>query len=127
MNAAQDKNWPLVDPDDHGIRPAGKPDACFYCSSVVGTEHARDCVIVTKRVKVRYTLEIEVDVPYAWNKEFFEFHRNESSWCADNVVDEITAYVERLDSEGGCVCDNFKAEFISVTDGTPKRKIANSD
>ena len=35
---------PLVDPKDDGIRPAGKPDECFYCNrkyygTAIQTEH----------------------------------------------------------------------------------------
>lgn len=29
-------NPPIVKKDDTGIRPAGKPDECFYCHSKVG-------------------------------------------------------------------------------------------
>lgn len=47
--------WPLVDPNDDGIRPAGKPDECFYCNSKVGEEHGRQCCIVTKLVRLEYT------------------------------------------------------------------------
>ena len=31
-----ENNWPLVDKNDDGIRPAGRQDACFYCGQRVG-------------------------------------------------------------------------------------------
>jgi hypothetical protein len=37
-------NWPLVAPNDDGIRPAGPRDACFYCRQKVGQPHKPDCV-----------------------------------------------------------------------------------
>jgi len=60
------QHFPLVVPGDHGIRPAGKPDECFYCSQRIGVPHKPDCVMVTKRVRVRYSFDIEIDVPHHW-------------------------------------------------------------
>ena len=44
----------IVTADDEGIRPAGKPDECFYCLRKVGELHRDDCVTVTvvRRYKV---------------------------------------------------------------------------
>lgn len=42
-------NW-VVRPDDHGIRPAGPRDACFYCHSLVGELHGSECVIPQRTV-----------------------------------------------------------------------------
>lgn len=60
--------FPIVTKDDHGIRPAGKPDECFYCHSKVGEPHGRDCVTITKRVRLKATIEFEVEVPHSWEK-----------------------------------------------------------
>lgn len=89
--------WPLVDPKDDGIRPAGPPDACFYCRREVGQEHARDCVIVEKLVELRvFREDKEIGTwtlydPYHWDGWNSEFHKNESSWCAGNFLDERVA------------------------------------
>lgn len=54
-------SWPTVDPEDDGIRPAGASDECFYCHQKVGEPHQRDCVIVTKRVRVRYLIDVDIE------------------------------------------------------------------
>ena len=93
-----DKKWPIVLKNDDGIRPAGKPDECLYCKSKVGEPHAKDCVIVTKIVKVRYSFEIEITVPHHWDKDMIEFHRNESSWCALNAIDDLSEFGNKVES-----------------------------
>lgn len=112
-----DTGWPMVVPNDDGIRPAGPEDACFYCGQKVGTAHRRDCTIVTKKVKVAYRFELEATVPHDWTEEDLLFHRNDGSWCADNALDELVALGERH----GCTCNFIKATSITVVDPTPTR------
>lgn len=110
--------WPVVTLDDDGIRPAGKPDQCFYCGSNVGQAHRRDCVTVEKRVRVRYVFEFDTTMPYGWTAENFLFHRNDGTWCADNAFDEIQSA-----AGNDCMCAMFTAmftaEFVGVVDETP--------
>jgi hypothetical protein len=110
-------NWPKVVENDDGIRPAGNKDECFYCRRKIGQPHEEDCVIVTKKVKVRYSFEIEIDVPHFWDKDNIEFKLNDSSWCADNALEDLTEY-----AGDGCLCGVFDGEFIEVVDSTPQRK-----
>lgn len=127
--------WPFVLPNDDGIRPAGPRDACLYCGQKIGQRHGSDCVCITKKVKVRYTYEIEIEVPHAWTKEDIERHRNESSWCADNSLDEIEAFHESLGETtelpggtmGPCLCDYFSCEYVADVDGTPIQKPPRTD
>lgn len=103
---------PLVTLEDE--RPAGKGSGrCFYCPSKIGDRHALDCVIFTKKVIVRMTVEYEVEVPHSWGKDMIEFHRNDGTWCCDNALDEL----ELLSNEGtkgkSCLCaQDMKFEFI---------------
>lgn len=113
------RNMPIVHKFDDGIRPAGKPDECFYCKQKVGQPHKPDCVCVEKTVRLKYTFEVEVQVPHGWTPESINFHRNESSWCADNALSELEAYAHK----NGCLCGVFHSEFIEVVDDTPTRKI----
>jgi len=108
--------------DDPGIRPAGKPDQCFYCGRKVGESHKQDCVILKRAVKVRYTFEIEIDMPFAWDAGMIDFHRNDSSWCASNAVGDIEKFMERQEASCGstCICNNFKSEYLGETDGAMK-------
>lgn len=123
--ADQDIDWPLVVQNDDGIRPAGKPNQCFYCKKYIGEPHGKECVCVTKRIKVRYAYEIEVDIPHFWTAEDFEFSRNESSWCASNAEGHIEQYLKTRNEE--CPCSYFKAEFIEDVDLTPKREIIKNE
>lgn len=108
--------WPLVTPNDPGIRPAGLPDACFYCRAQVGEPHLVDCVIVNKRVRLLVTLVVEVDVPHSWSQEEIEFSYNESSRCAGNTLDAI---IEARDITDGCLCGILDHAFLGVVDDTP--------
>lgn len=108
-------DWPKVLPNDDGIRPAGKPDECFYCDRKVGEEHGRDCVVIHRKITVRYCFELEVEVPHFWKTEDFLRHRNEGGWCASNAIDAI----EKAHGENGCPCPFFQAEFVADVPGDP--------
>ena len=110
-------DWPVVLENDDGIRPAGPPDECFYCHQHVGQPHTKDCVCVTKLVKIRYTFEVEVRVPHCWDAHDINFHRNKSSWCSSNALDDIQAYA--LD----CACGCCTARFLEVVEDTPTRSV----
>lgn len=74
---------------DYAVRPAGKPGECFYCNEPLGVEHKPECVIRRRTVVVQVTTEYVVDVGESWTEDNIEFHRNESTWCASNGMDEI--------------------------------------
>ncbi len=103
---------------DDGIRPAGGKDKCCYCLQKVGVEHADDCVIPQKIVRVEVSFEIEIPQPTDSTKEMIEFHYNEGSWCADNAIDWIQTYAKTL----GCACPFFELKFLEVTDMGPYTK-----
>jgi hypothetical protein len=109
---------PIVLEDDDGIRPAGRPDECFYCGQTTGHAHKDTCAVVTKKVKVEYTYEIEIEVPFHWTKYDIEFHRNESTWCANNSIEEI----ENGAGLGDCLCSAHYCEYVSDVDAPPYRR-----
>lgn len=85
--------WPTVLADDEGICPAGKPDECFHCRQKVGQPHGTRCVLVVKWVRYdaldaggRRVGTMDYDVPFFWDDHMCEFHKNGSTWCADNAV-----------------------------------------
>ncbi len=146
--------WPLVDKNDDGIRPAGKPNECFYCRNCVGSPHGQDCVMITKRIEMKVIATMpegdtltgtwEFNEPYDWDVHMSEFHKNESSWCAGNFVhcngneaegivkwdgdsEQNWARIEALEAEGSCLCDELLFEFIRVVDGTPQRRIRQQE
>lgn len=109
---------PLVIPLDEGIRPLTGPDMCCYCRQPVGKPHTLKCVILQRKVRVRYTFDIEIEVPHFWDKSNIEFHRNEGSWCANNALTDIKQQV----TDDGCLCSVFKCEVLEVPDNPPYRK-----
>lgn len=115
--------WPVVLPNDDGIRPAGEPNECFYCRQHVGEPHTRDCVTIHKRVRLRYVFEVDVEVPHKWDKDTIELHRNGSigRWCADNAIDDLDHETARGDAS--CWCSRFRAEFVEVLDDTPTQRV----
>jgi hypothetical protein len=56
--------------------------------------------LINKMVRVRMTVEYEVEVPASWDRHMIEFHRNEGSWCSDNALYEL----EKLAEDKGCLC-----------------------
>jgi len=46
--------------------------------------------------------------------ERIEFWANESSSCADNLVDALVLYVRQLDAAGGCMCALADTKFIET-------------
>lgn len=112
MISTPEPEMPEVAVNDHGIRPAGKPDECFYCQRKVGEKHKPTCVIVQKKIRATYTFTVELMVPHHWTPEKFEFHRNDSCWCAGNAIAE-------LEEQGDCLCPIFEAKFVEVLDETP--------
>jgi hypothetical protein len=117
-------NIPLVLEDDDGIRPAGKPDECFYCHAKVGEPHIETCVILNRRTKIKFTVQIVIDTPFSWSKEVIENYYNNSTWCHNNCAVEIQNYCDELEPNG-CLCfmnNGFKAEVVDILSNIPHRK-----
>ncbi len=134
--------WPKVLPNDNGIRPAGPPDACFYCGARVGVLHGSDCVTVEKEVEVAVKVTLEKGrairgiwrkfVPHSWEPYNIEFQMNESSWCASNIFnhwDDITwdeeskagaqELIDTYAEYDHCLCGCFEGKFLRVVDIRP--------
>lgn len=81
-------------PDDCGIRPAGKPDECFYCHQKVGSPHSPKCVVIVRDSTYEVYLHDQLVGtwtrydPAGWSKEDCEFHKNDSSWCSSNAFND---------------------------------------
>jgi hypothetical protein len=109
---------PIVLPDDSGIRPLGKKNKCFYCNREVGSPHKRECVVLSRKVKVKYSYDLEIEVPWHWTQEDIEYHRNASSWCADNSIEEL----EKAAKEHTCLCGMFSCEVTEIPRVKPYRR-----
>ncbi|PYE51536.1 hypothetical protein HUB98_05895 [Paenibacillus barcinonensis] len=91
---------------EYAARPAGKPDRCFYCHSLIGESHTSECVIRSRTVVMDFTVRMVINVPEHWKDEDIEFRYNKGSWCADNLIEMIVR------GEGGCLCPHVEATFI---------------
>lgn len=92
------------------MRPASEEERCFYCKQSIGDMHKDDCVLISKNIKVRMVIEYIVRVPAHWEKDDIEFHRNESSWCCNNAIDELR---EIFTDNTLCMCDSTEFEYLS--------------
>lgn len=95
---------------EKSMRPASGKRRCFYCHEPIGGQHRPDCVLVKKRVRIRMTVEYDVEVPNHWDKHKIEFHRNDGSWCADNAITELEAVAAT--AREGCLCGCTHFEYL---------------
>lgn len=93
---------------ENGVRPAGKQDECFYCHKKCGDEHDKDCVCFEKVIMIKIEMTIPMKFPSNWNKDDIECRLNDSTYCFNNITDDI----ENIDRSGGCICATTKAEYI---------------
>jgi hypothetical protein len=94
-------------------RPANKGSGvCFYCSQPFGDPHRTDCVLVVRKIRVRATIEYGVSLPAHWDATMVEFSRNEASWCANNILDELQLVSD--ESKEGCLCSSTRFEVVSI-------------
>lgn len=94
---------------EYSVRPAGKPDECFYCHAKVGEQHKEDCIIRCRTVNVDFTIHTVMCVPEHWGEDDINFKFNESSWCTSNFIDDIVRREEEL---GRCPCCITEAKYI---------------
>ena len=99
----------IVTRDDTRCDGAGTPEKCFYCTGALGGQHDEQCVILQRPVRVRITFEIVVAVPRSHTKEQLEFHWNDSSWCTDNIMNDLARYSE---SRERCLCPVSTFEYL---------------
>lgn len=96
--------------EENGPRPAGRPDRCFYCGHALGDRHKDDCVCVVRHVRIRLTVEYNVEVPADWDEGMILFHRNEGTWCASNFIDELDKRFG--DESDACMCGAAHIDVI---------------
>lgn len=104
---------PPIVTDEH-LPPASDGVHCFWCGEPKGSRHKRECVTWLKRVVVRAIIEYEVEVPMSWGAPDVEFHRNDGSWCANNLLTELQ---EQFPARGeACLCNATSFEFVGELD-----------
>lgn len=119
---------------DKAMRPASPLRECFYCHKPVGEQHAHDCVLLCRRVRVRLkapyynvTHEYVIKTVAAWDDYEIEFYLNDSSWCVDNAIrglppEVVTALGRSVDEDDEheprqCLCNYVTFAYLGETDG----------
>jgi recombinational DNA repair protein (RecF pathway) len=102
-------NVVTLDHTRSGNGGCGAPDKCFYCAGKFGEKHDESCVCLERAVKCQIVFDLIVPVVRSWDKNHIEQSWNESSWCKDNVQDDIRRKLESAlkrytDSEKICLC-----------------------
>ena len=93
---------------EYSVRPAGKQGECFYCKTKVGGQHKEDCVIRSRTVNLDVTIHMVMDVPEDWDEGQINFHYNDGSWCASNLL----SYLNHRDGNVGCLCDITDIKYV---------------
>lgn len=99
-------NWIVTKSSE---RPAGNKGECFYCNNKIGQEHKKDCVIRSRTVVVDFTVRMVVEMPECFNEYDIEFKFNESTWCANNLI-QIMEHAQ--ENSGSCLCNFVNASFF---------------
>ncbi len=61
---------------------------------------------MTKTVEI--TIKLPMDFHANWDNDMIEFQLNESSWCWDNLIDELNNYSKKH----GCICNICEGKVI---------------
>lgn len=96
---------------DDGVRK-DTPDRCLYCRARTpeGQEHAADCVLCKRTVVLEMRVRYVTEVPASWTQEDVLFHRNDSSFCLDNDLDQIAD--ETATKGAPCLCARAEVSFL---------------
>lgn len=89
-------------------RPARMDGHCFYCQEKIGGVHKPHCVLIRKNVRVRMTVEYDVEVPAHWDSAIIEDARNKGAWCSNNAINELKS----LAKQRGCLCGLVKYDCL---------------
>jgi len=93
---------------EDAIRPAGKPDECFYCQAKINTEHNLGCVMREQTVVVRFSFDLVMTTPENWSPSQIENYYGKGTWCGDNIYQ----YLEHISGRNGCLCSIMNASFV---------------
>lgn len=50
---------------------------------------------------ISITIDLPMEFPEDWDDDMIEWHLNESTYCCDNLINELQKYSK----ENGCICN----------------------
>jgi hypothetical protein len=89
-----------------------REDGCIYCHQPCGEPHKDDCVAFSKVVMVKVQMELPIVVPASWDDYNVDFYLNDSSWCANNIAQDIELLDEADEGNCRCLCNKFHGEYL---------------
>lgn len=93
-------NWP-VEAD-----PRNVDNTCMYCGAKEGEQHNQGCVCRRRSIVMKMEMNIVMEVPENWEVSTCEFNKNDGTWCASNIIQDL----QKIDKDLGWLCGmvNFK-------------------
>jgi hypothetical protein len=88
------------------------PSLRFYCHEPLGGDHRPNCVLLLRTVVVKMEVTVPICVPADWDEDQIEFWLNDSSWCADNMIQRLEELDEAKGDRAPCLCNAFKGAFV---------------
>lgn len=58
---------------------------------------------------IQWQINLPMNFPADWTDEQILFYLNDSSWCCNNLIEELQKYSKKH----GCICDITKAQILS--------------
>ena len=58
---------------------------------------------------IQWIINLPMDFPQDWDDKMIEFYLNDSSWCSDNLIEELQKYSK----EHGCICNISEARILA--------------
>ena len=105
----------MIHPETHkvrsnAVRPARPDGTCLYCRQPLGGVHLPSCVLREKTVVIRSVVQWVTTVPEDWDISNVEFHLNESSSCANNIITYLNRWTTNMEQD--CMCGRISSEFV---------------
>ena len=105
--------WPVVLSDDVALNPLTR--CCIACDSPIGDPHALTCSAVGRKVRIRYTFDVEVVVPCRMSDAEVLQRRKSHDWCGSAALREIAVGAAKT----GCACALIDIESVETVSADP--------
>lgn len=97
-------------PNNWTKEPEKAQTHCLYCRQPV-PDHSPECTVPQRTVVLEMRIKFVASIPANWDQSMIEFHRNDSSYCSSNDIEQI--YKESIQTPGICTtCRRSEVLFL---------------